>query len=69
MDQAALLAWYFEQRMGVRVPADLARYCRDNGVAGVEALERRAARELLFLRLRERATTNEVEPWEPSRTC
>jgi len=69
MDQAALLAWYFEQRMGVRVPADLARYCRDNGVAGVEALERRAVREFVFLRLRERATTNEVEPWEPSRTC
>jgi hypothetical protein len=52
MDRAELLAWYFEQRMGGKVPEDLARYCRDNCIAGLPALERRAARELLFQRLR-----------------
>jgi hypothetical protein len=65
MDRSALLAWYFEERIGQRVPVDLARYCRDAGIAAIPVLERRAARELLFRRLRGRA--HEVGPWVPSR--
>jgi hypothetical protein len=50
LDAPALLAWYFEQRLGRPAPADLGGYLAEVGLADREALEREALRELIYSR-------------------
>jgi len=45
-----LLVWYFEQRLGGSIPADVDAYVIDTGLPDRRALEREALRELLYTR-------------------
>jgi hypothetical protein len=51
-----LMAWYFEQRLGAPVPADVDGYITETGLADRRALEREALRELLYTRRSEDGT-------------
>lgn len=43
-----LLRWYFENRLGQTVPADLPHYCRLDGFADVSSFERAILREFCY---------------------
>lgn len=46
-----LLRWYFEDRLGARMPRSIEAYLFNNGLADLEALLREALREYLYLEL------------------
>ncbi|AUX32175.1 MULTISPECIES: TfuA-like protein [Sorangium] len=48
--EADLFRWYFEERLGGAVPADLALYARAAGFDDVDAMRRIVLRELLYVR-------------------
>ena len=50
LEADSLLAWYFEDRAGRPVPADLHRHCHELGLENRLALERLAAREYWYLK-------------------
>jgi hypothetical protein len=54
----ALLAWYFEERLGIAEPEDLKAYLSMRGLPDEAALAREARRELLYLRLTGRASSD-----------
>jgi hypothetical protein len=51
LTQPELLSWYFEQRIGLRFPSDIAEFLIDGGLGNEAALEREALREYLYAQL------------------
>jgi hypothetical protein len=49
LDRDQLLRWYFEERLGRSVPADLGGYCKGLGFQGEDALQLSLLREYCFL--------------------
>lgn len=52
LTQEALMRWYFEERLGLPVADDLARYAEELGYTQLEAFVEAVAREYLWLRAR-----------------
>jgi hypothetical protein len=50
VDVAELVRWYFEDRLGRKVPDDLDEYCRTYGIESRAALERTLGREFCFVK-------------------
>lgn len=61
LTQSELFDWYFEQRLGHRVPRDIAGLLADYGLASVAALEREALREFLYTKLVQGKTLEDRE--------
>jgi len=49
LEEGELLRWYFEDRLGRPVPADLDGYCAEMGFSGGTELRRSVAREFCFV--------------------
>jgi hypothetical protein len=49
VDAHELVRWYFEDRLGRKVPDDLDEYCRTYGIEGRAALERALGREFCYV--------------------
>jgi len=49
LDWDRLLRWYFEERLGRGVPADVDRYSKDLGFEGKDAFQASVVREYCFL--------------------
>jgi hypothetical protein len=54
LDAQGLATWYFEQRLGTRIPQDLESHLAEVGFPDMAAFHREALRELLFARLSEK---------------
>jgi hypothetical protein len=49
LDRARLMRWYFEERLGRGVPADVGKYCMGIGFEGEDAFQLSLLREYCFL--------------------
>jgi hypothetical protein len=58
--ESDLWRWYFEERLGVPVPADLLTYVRSLDFRNVEAMRQAVLRELCFARLRQQRPDEEI---------